>query len=215
VKRRRSRRDAAAIYELSSLLLQYPGDDLRDVSDDLDAAMLELPRSPAVEALRRFFEWWRGANSLALQKHYVETFDLEKRCGLYMSFYGEGDRRQRGTALLRLKRLYRAGGLPLEGSELPDFLPVMLEFAALAPDRRGEIVLREHRAAIELLREALEGRGSPYAGLLDAVCLALGDPSAVDRARAVALAAAGPPKEQVGLEPFIPPEITQGAEARR
>jgi nitrate reductase delta subunit len=145
----------------------------------------------------------------------VETFDLAKRCGLYLSFYDEGDRRQRGAALLRLKRLYRAAGLPLEGSELPDYLPVMLEFAAAAPEGKGEIVLREHRAALELVRQALHDRETPYADVLDGVCLSVGAPSAADRARAVKLAAAGPPQELVGLEPFGPAELQPSGEARR
>jgi nitrate reductase delta subunit len=217
VSRRRRRRGeaSAATYKLSSLCLQYPDEELLDAREELAAAVAELPASAASEALGRFCAWWSASDPLDLQRTYVETFDLEKRCGLYMSFVGEGDRRQRGAALLRLKRLYRSAGLPLEGSELPDFLPVMLEFAAAAPDRRGEIVLREHRAAIELLREALRDRESPYAEILEAVCATLGEAPAVDRAKAAALAAAGPPSELVGLEPFAPPEVMPSAEARR
>jgi nitrate reductase delta subunit len=152
---------------------------------------------------------------LALQQQYVQTFDLEKRCGLYLTFYGEGDRRQRGVALLRLRKLYRAAGLPQQDGELPDFLPVMLEFAASAARGRGELVLREHRAALELVRVSLRDRESPYADVLDAVCLTVGEPSAADRARAIKLAASGPPQELVGLEPFAPPEITPSTGARR
>jgi nitrate reductase delta subunit len=202
-------------HKLCSLFLQYPDDELLDARQDLVAATADLPDSPAARALCRFAEWWGSAEPLALEQHYVETFDLDKRCGLYVTFYGEGDRRQRGTALLRLKRLYRAAGLPLDGSELPDFLPVMLEFAAALPDRRGEIVLREQRAALELLRRSLDDRGTPYARVLDAVCLTLGDLPAADRARALTLAAAGPPHELVGLEPFAPPEVMPPSEARR
>ena len=145
----------------------------------------------------------------------METLDLNKRSGLYLTFYGEGDKRERGTALLRLKRMYRAGGLPLQGTELPDYLPVMLEFAAAAPPGYGEVVLREHHAALELVRLSLRERESPYAHLIDAVCLTLGAPSAADRARVLKLAASGPPQELVGLEPFAPPEVMPAAEARR
>ena len=60
----------------------------------------------------------------------------------------------------------------------------MLEFAAAAPPGHGQIVLREHRAALELVRVSLRERDSPYADVLDAVCLTLGEPSAADRARA-------------------------------
>jgi nitrate reductase delta subunit len=213
------RRNSAAptIYKLCSLFLQYPDAELYGAREELAAAVRELPRSPASEALARFCEWWGAQEPLALEEHYVETFDLHKRCGLYVTFYGEGDKRDRGPALLRLKRLYRAAGLPLEGTgELPDYLPVMLEFAALAPDGKGEIVLREHRAAIELLRQGLHDRGTPYARVIDAVSLAVGELSPADRARALKLAASGPPQELVGLEPFTPPEIVHsGGEARR
>ncbi len=63
------------------------------------------------------------------------TFDLHKRTGLYVTFYSLGDRRERGLALLRMKKLYRAAGFEIEGHELPDYLPLMLEFAAAAHRR--------------------------------------------------------------------------------
>jgi len=212
------RRNSAAptIYKLCSLFLQYPDAELYGAREELAAAVRELPRSPASEALARFCEWWGAQEPLVLEEHYVETFDLHKRCGLYVTFYGEGDKRDRGPALLRLKRLYRSAGLPLEGTgELPDFLPVMLEFAAAAPDGKGEIVLREHRAALELVRQGLRERGTPYAHVLDAVVATVGDLSAAERSQALRLAASGPPQELVGLEPFTPPEIVPSVEARR
>jgi nitrate reductase delta subunit len=204
---KRRRAESATTYKLCSLLLGYPDEELLGAGDELLAALDGLERSPAAEPLGRFLSWWADMDPLALQQHYVETFDLDRRCGLYLTFYGEGDRRERGTALLRLKRLYRAAGLPLEGSELPDYLPVMLEFAAAAPDGRGELVLREHRAAIELLRLSLRDRESPYANVVEAVDATLGELSPADRGRALKLAAAGPPRELVGLEPFAPPEV--------
>lgn len=203
--RLRDRRTAAAghTYKLCSLLLCYPDEQLLGARPELAGAAADAAPRAAAEALGRFCAWWGAQEPLSLQEHYVETFDLHKRCGLYLTFYGDGETRKRGAALLRLKRLYRAAGLPLEEGELPDYLPAMLEFAAAAPDRRGEIVLREHRAALELLRGGLHERGTPYAAVLDAVCAAVGEPSAADRARAAKLAAQGPPSEQVGLEPQL------------
>ena len=213
--RDRHRAGTATTHRLCSLLLQYPDQELLDARADLSAAVQELPATPARRALQQFCAWWGGEDPLALQQHYVKTLDLDKRCGLYLSFYGEGDRRERGSVLLRLKRLYRAAGLPLEGTELPDYLPVMLEFAAAAPSGQGSIVLREHRAALELVRASLRERRTPYADVLEAVCRTVGEISAADRARAIKLAAAGPPQELVGLEPFAPPEVMPSAEARR
>lgn len=212
--RMRRRAATAVTYKLCSLCLQYPDAELLAARPSLAEAAADLPGGAAREALARFCGWFRGMDPLAVEQQYVETFDLHKRSGLYVTFYGEGDRRQRGSALLRLKRMYRAAGLPLEGTELPDYLPVMLEFAAAAPDGRGELVLREHRASIELIRESLRGRRSPYAEVLEAVCVTLGEPSAKDRARAAKIAASGPPQELVGLEPFAPPEVMPSLEAR-
>jgi nitrate reductase delta subunit len=212
--RARSAAHAPAVYRLCSLLLCYPDEKLTAARAELARAVKGLPSAPAARALQEFCGWWVAQEPLSLQQHYVEMFDLHKRCGLYVTFYGDGDRRERGVALLRLKRLYRAAGLPLEGPELPDYLPVMLEFAALASDRRGDIVLREHRAALELLRQSLHDRGTPYARVLDAVCEALGEPSVADRARAAKLAGSGPPSELVGLEPFAPPEVMPPAEVK-
>jgi nitrate reductase molybdenum cofactor assembly chaperone NarJ/NarW len=210
-----TRTTAAMTYKLCSLLLQYPDEELLGARDEIANAVAALPRSPGRLALGRFCEWWTRTDPLTVAQHYVETFDLHKRCGLYLTFYGEGERRERGMALLRLRKLYRAAGLPQQDGELPDFLPVMLEFAAATLRDRGERVLREHRAALELVRLSLRERESPYADLLDAVSLTLGEPSAADRARAIKLAASGPPHELVGLEPFAPPEVMPSTGARR
>ncbi len=205
--RRRRREANATAYKLCSLLLQYPDERLLAGRQELAAAAAGLPRSPAAEAIQQFIAWWAATPGLELAQHYVQTFDLNRRCGLYLTFYGLGDRRERGRALLRLRKLYRAAGLPQDGSELPDYLPLMLEFAAHAPDRRGERLLHEQRPALELIRAALHEQGSPYAHVLDALAHLLGVPAQIDRARAARLAAQGPPGELVGLEPFAPPEV--------
>jgi len=212
---RRRRATTAATYKLCSLLLQYPDDELIAARDDIAGAVAELPRAAATTALERFCAWWAAAEPLEIEQHYVATFDLHKRSGLYLTFYGEGDRRERGVAMLRLRKLYRAAGLPQADGELPDFLPLMLEFAAAAPPGYGETVLREHRAALELLRLSLRDHGSPYADVADAVGLTLGEASAAERAKVGLLAAAGPPQELVGLEPFAPPEVMPSAQVHR
>lgn len=207
--------DRSDVFRICSLLLQYPDEDLLELRDPIAAAVGALPESDSRDALERFLEWWAGSDPLEVCQHYVETIDLHKRSGLYLTFYSDGDKRERGSALVRLKQLYRAAGLPLEGTELPDYLPVMLEFAASAPDGRGELVLREHRASLELVRLSLRDLDSPYVHLVDAVCLAVGPASPMERAAAGRLAGEGPPQELVGLEPFAPPEVMPPSEPRR
>jgi nitrate reductase delta subunit len=110
-------------------------------------------------------------------------------------------------ALVRLKKLYRAAGLPREGSELPDYLPVMLEFAALAPDGIGSHLLAEHRTGLELLRLHLTEARSPYAHLLDAVCAGLPRLRLPELEQVKRLLRDGPPQEEVGLEPYAPSDV--------
>ena len=185
--------------KLLSLLLQYP-------TDELLAARAELAAA-ADGPISRFAEWWAREPAGDLQRAYVETFDFTRRNSLYLTYHVHGDRRQRGVALLRLKQRYAAAGLGLLDGELPDYLPVMLEFAALAPPDVGLAALAESRDAIELVRASLHEAGSPYAALLDAVAALLPGLTGAQAARVRRLAAEGPPSEQVGLEPFAPPEV--------
>jgi nitrate reductase delta subunit len=201
------RQAAARPYKLLSVLLRYPDERLAAGHDEIAAAVAELPRrAPEREPLERFLAYLLATPPLELAQGYVETFDLRRRSSLYLGWYLHGDTRKRGMALLRLKRLYAAAGLELTADELPDYLPLVLEFAALAPDGAGEALLREHREALELLRANLHEARSPYAHLLDALCAGLPRLTVVERERVRKLAADGPPSEQVGLEPFAPPE---------
>lgn len=193
------RRPRAPHYRLLSLLLDYPNETLDDtlapVADETDPA------------LGAFWRWQRATPLAERQRRYVETFDLDRRTSLHLTYYLHGDTRRRGMALLRLKRLYAAAGLPLDADELPDFLPALLEFAALAPDGYGETLLTEHRLALELLRLRLDGIESPWSCLLETLCASLPRLGPIERDRLPRLLADGPPNEQVGLEPFAPPEV--------
>jgi nitrate reductase molybdenum cofactor assembly chaperone NarJ/NarW len=202
-------------YKLLSVLLGYPDQHVLEAEAELEVAIAALPASKQRDALERFWAHWKAASPTERAQQYVETFDLQKRCSLYLSFYLHGDKRQRGTSLLRLKRLYAAAGLVLESNELPDYLPVVLEFAELAPAGYGESILAEYRPAIEVARASLHDRGSSYAHLLDALCYGLPRLSPLEAERVQRIVAEGPPSEQVGLEPFAPPEVMPNAGARR
>ena len=191
-----------APWALLSYLLRYPDAEVLAARDELAAEVAALPPGPVRDALGRFMAGWKGD----LAARYVETFDLRRRASLYLTYYVHGDTRERGMALLRLKKLYRAAGLPMDSAELPDHLTVMLAFAALAPPGHGEALLSEHHPAIELLRQSLHDLGSPYAHVLDAVAELLPPLTVTERSQVARLAREGPPQEAVGLEPYGPPE---------
>jgi nitrate reductase delta subunit len=208
---RRATRDPAPEAErppwaLLSFLLRYPDARVAGARDEVAAEVAALPDGPRRAALERFLEAWTG-DPTAFAARYVETFDLRRRASLHLTYYAHGDTRDRGMALLRLKKLYRAAGLPLDCAELPDHVAVMLAFAALAPAGHGEALLAEHRPALELLRLSLHDLDSPYAHVLDAVAASLPALAVHERAEVARLAREGPPEEAVGLEPFAPPEV--------
>ena len=200
-------------YKLASLLLQYPTTTILDGIDQLDAAAAGVSPRASRDGFARFLGWLRATPPTEVAQHYVETFDLRRRCALYLTYYRYGDTRKRGMSMLVFKTAYRNAGFTPTDDELPDYLPMVLDFAALSG--RGESMLRAHRADLELLRRALVQAGTPYADVLHAVCAQLPrlgrrDVSLVDRAWAD-----GPPKEDVGLEPFAPPDYLTGTGARR
>ena len=195
------------LFQIASLLLRYPTEQLVAGDQDIAAAVAELPGQATRTRLGRFLAHRRAASLIDLEREYVETFDTRRRCTLNVSYYLYGDTRRRGISLLRLKRMYAAAGLVLDSDELPDHLPAMLEFAAFAPVGYGERILQEHRIGLELLRLALRADRRPQLDVLDAVCselprLGLRESDDIRR-----LVAAGPPDERVGLEPFAPPEV--------
>jgi len=193
-------------WALLSLLLRYPDDRVLAAAGDVAA----LPPGPVRDALERFVAGWTGDRAAA----YVETFDLRRRASLHMTYYAHGDTRERGMALLRLKKLYRAAGLPRDSAELPDHLTIMLAFAALAEPGQGEALLAQQRPAIELLRLSLHDFQSPYAHVLDALAACLPALTVSERSEVARLAREGPPEEAVGLEPYGPPEaMPTGARA--
>ncbi|GAA2245875.1 nitrate reductase molybdenum cofactor assembly chaperone [Streptomyces indiaensis] len=192
----------ALTLRLVSLLLQYPDSELTSARPELTAVVEALPATPGAEHLARFTGWFAAQEPEALERHYVEMFDLRRKSSLYLTYYLHGDTRRRGLALLTLNQQYRAAGWSTDGGELPDHLPVVLEFAALVGPGGGEAPLRRHRRGLELIHHALTGSGSPYRHVLAALLSLLPPPTEADRAAVARLVAEGPPNEEVGLDPY-------------
>lgn len=193
--------------QVASLLLQYPDETRREAAAEV--AEFEIAPGPAAadRRLRELCAWYATRPLAELERAYVDAFDFTKQCSLHLTYHVHGDRRQRGLALLELKGAYRAAGFEPPAAELPDFLPLMLEFAAIAPGDAGLDLLEDNRVSIELVRAGLKRERSPFAPALDAVVACLGRLNARKLARIRRLATEGPPSEEVGLEPFAPPEV--------
>jgi nitrate reductase delta subunit len=170
-------RSTAVLRRAAAECLRYPGEGFAERIALVRAALAELPPACAEPAalLLRFcdhVDQLPAADPFELAGHYVQTFDQRNRHALYLSWWTDGDTRNRGASLVRFKELYRAHGLEYEGEDLPDHLCVVLEFAASdgagAADAASAL-LAEHAPALRRLHAALAKRGTPYADVIAAV----------------------------------------------
>lgn len=194
-------RQVAAGRLAASWLLAYPDDVLLGRLDQIAGVVEELPEDIG-RPLAVFLEHLSGTPLLDVQQHYVLVFDMRRRACPYLSYWTDGDTRNRGRAILRFKQAYLDAGYAMGSEELPDHLAVVLEFAAVGDALTGNALLAEHQEAIHLLRDALSRMESVYVHVLDAVIATLPEITPEVRARMADIAASGPPAESVGLEPY-------------
>nr|BFD81001.1 nitrate reductase molybdenum cofactor assembly chaperone [Streptomyces sp. Xyl84] len=204
--------DTPVVHRVAAVLLRYPDPATLACLDDVTEALPAVTDATDRARLAAVAAHLRALTPTEAAQHYVATFDHTRRRSLHLTYYRHGDTRARGMALLALKHTYRQAGQEPPEDELPDFLPLVLEFAALAPEP-GHRVLVQCRAGLELLRRALAQRCDPYTPVLETVCGRLPRPGRRERDTWQRLAADGPPAEQVGLDPFAPPEYMAGASA--
>ncbi|MBL8661769.1 MAG: nitrate reductase molybdenum cofactor assembly chaperone, partial [Candidatus Odyssella sp.] len=110
----------------------------------------------------------RGA-LLDAQEKYVALFDLGRGCSLHLFEHVYGDSRERGQAMVALADRYRAAGLAVSANELPDYLPLVLEYISVAPPAEAKGLLAEIAHVVEALGERLAKRESPYAAVMAAL----------------------------------------------
>ena len=191
----------AAAWQSVSLLLEYPNDDAQQRFSAVREVAEQLPDGVG-GPLCDFLESAAGIPMQQLQTEYVDTFDVTRKCSLHLTYFTSGDTRRRGVALVEFKQAYRRAGVELadENAELPDFLPVLLEFGAFTDRDTAWKLLNDNRVGIELLGMALrrrESRWSPVVEALRATLPSLGDD---DNAALAQLIASGPPTEEVGID---------------
>jgi nitrate reductase delta subunit len=187
-------------------LLRYPDAELRRLAPALAAALrdegaLDAVRLAELDALATRLA---GGDAIAIEAEYVELFDRGRRTALHLFEHVHGDSRDRGQAMVDLTQTYERAGLRMTPGELPDYLPVVLEFASTQPRQQAQAFLRETAHIVRSIFSALAERGSPYASVLAAVLDLAGEP-----AERVELAAE-PPLDESWAEP----EAFGGCESR-
>lgn len=152
-------------------LLSYPDARLRgDLADMRQALFSESAVAPErlaeLDALITTLE--RG-NALDTEADYVEVFDHGRATSLHLFEHVHGDSRDRGPAMIDLAQTYEKAGLFLESNEMPDYLPVVLEFVSTQPPQEARAFLSEMAHIFNAIFNALQQRNSPYASVLGAL----------------------------------------------
>lgn len=188
------------VHQAAAWVLGYPDEALLERLPLLRDALAEQLTCEPVNRLLAVVDHLSRTEPQVLREGYVELFDLHRSQTLYLSYWTDGDTRRRGETLATFKQHYRDSGFVVDThGELPDYLPMVLEYAAADPVG-GAQLLQQYRPSLELIRLALLERSAPYADVLTAVCATLPGESPQDRAAVMRMAQAGPPAEAVGID---------------
>jgi nitrate reductase delta subunit len=159
------------LYKMLSVLLEYPDqeliDHLAELREEIDTC-IDMDDAESI-AMRRFLAHLECMPLTELQADYVKTFDLTAENSLHLTHHLFGDDKNRGPALIDLGELYKDYGVEVVTNELPDYLPLILEFAAYLDDSEASVFLADANKVLGVLADNLGKAGSPYAALLSIV----------------------------------------------
>jgi nitrate reductase delta subunit len=154
-----------------SALLSYPTAELKaDVPEmrtalDAEARLPRKHRDRLDRALDQLETW----DLYELQERYVLLFDRTRSLSLHLFEHVHGESRDRGQAMVDLKQLYEQHGLFMSSSELPDYLPLFLEFLSSVPEAQARELLGETAHILEAIRLRLKKRKVPYSSVFSAL----------------------------------------------
>ena len=199
-------RPMARTLRVLAALLAYPDAPLRGHLAEMRELLVEEGAVPAsrLAELEALIEGLVRGDPLETEAAYVELFDRGRATSLHLFEHVHGDSRDRGPAMIDLGLTYEKAGLVLAPGELPDFLPVVLEFVSTQPPKEARAFLAEIAHLLNVIFGALAKRGSAYASVLGALVELAGE-----RAQAVAPAA-----EEALDESWAEPAVFDGCSSK-
>lgn len=158
-------------FKILAAMLTYPTAEIQEAVDDFLPLLKEEALLPAafVKRLNPIITEYRERDLLDLQERYVLLFDRTRSLSLHLFEHVHGESRDRGQAMVDLKAMYEAKGLVVDSTELPDFLPLFLEFLSILPPAEALELLSEPAHVIAAIGERLTKRDSSYAAVLGAL----------------------------------------------
>jgi nitrate reductase molybdenum cofactor assembly chaperone NarJ/NarW len=171
----------ARTYRALAALIAYPTQALQAATAEIAAVLDEegLVPAPRRAAIDDLLAELVGRDIYELQERYFTLFDRSRTLSLHLFEHVHGESRDRGQAMADLIELYRGHGFEPTASELPDFLPLFLEFLSLLPGSEAQALLAEPAGILQALAERLVTRKSTYAAVFQALAT-LADAPATD-----------------------------------
>jgi nitrate reductase delta subunit len=154
-----------------SALLTYPTADLLEAGGAMKSVLSRegvLPK-PHVAALCGVIDAFAGSDLIELQERYTFLFDRTRSLSLHLFEHVHGESRDRGQAMVDLIALYEAGGFSPTASELPDYLPLFLEYASTRQPAEAIELVGQPAHVFAALHERLMKRDTPYASVFAAL----------------------------------------------
>lgn len=158
-------------FSCSSFLLSYPELGWREAVTELQEEIETIEKEEVKTSLTAFIKQALDKTNDQLIDGYVYTFDFGKKTNMYLTYMNTGEQRERGIELLELKQHYKKSGFEVTDKELPDYLPLLLEFFANEQD--SEPIMSKYKENIQALHVQLKEAGSMYEPILAAVLLAI------------------------------------------
>jgi len=154
-------------FQVLSTLLMYPEAPLIEALDELYAALEDHPETKAT--LQPLFAWLAGEDLLTLQENYVSTFDRNPSHSLHLFEHIHGESRDRGQAMVDLMQEYKNHGLQMCADDLPDYVPLFLEFLSQVDEEEANRLLSDAVHVLAHLGRKLARNNSPYAVVFTAI----------------------------------------------
>lgn len=161
----------ARTYRALAALLSYPTEALQAAMSEIAQVLADdgIIAAPQLPAIRAFLKEMAAADIYDLQERYVALFDRSRTLSLHLFEHIHGESRDRGQAMADLITLYQQHGLEMAIDELPDFLPLFLEFLSLLPEAEARTMLTEPAGILRALTDRLVARNTGYMSVMAAL----------------------------------------------
>lgn len=161
----------ARTYRALAALIAYPTEALQAATGEIAAVLADegLVTAPQRAAIDDLLAELASRDIYDLQERYFALFDRSRTLSLHLFEHVHGESRDRGQAMADLIELYRGHGFEPTASELPDFLPLFLEFLSLLPGHEAQALLAEPAGILQVLADRLVTRKSAYSTVFGAL----------------------------------------------